>query len=258
MTVPAYSHIVVEIEENHGYGAIVGNAAAPYINHTLIADGQLLTNYHALSHPSEPNYFGMYAGSTFGIQDDGVYHEPDPTLATILQGAGKTFKGVTYGYTDYGHDPWTSFPEGNSVHQTWASSAFATNNFAALPTVSFLVPDDDLNMHNNSVASGDAWLSTHDEAYRQWAAANNSLLVTVWDENTGAAGNRVAAILDGAHVTAGTTDATSYNHYNLLSTLLASSGLAGPRNAATAAPFGGFAPLSPPHPIMDTRGYEHI
>jgi hypothetical protein len=237
MTVPSYSHIVVVVEENHGYNSIIGNASAPYINNTLVSGGELLTNYHAISHPSEPNYFAMYAGSTFGVTNDGNNQEPDPTLYTILHGAGKSFTGYVQGFTDIGHDPWAHFPEGTSVQKPF--TAFPTN-FSTLPTVSFVIPDDNNNMHSGSIATGDTWLKDNMNAYAQWAKANNSLMVVVWDENTGAAGNHVASILYGAHIAAGSTDATHYNHYDLLSTLLAASGLPGPRNAASAAPFGGF------------------
>ena len=74
---PSFAHIVVVVEENHSFSEIVGNPQAPYIN-SLASAGVLLTNYHAVSHPSEPNYFALYAGSTFGVQDDGNYSEPDP------------------------------------------------------------------------------------------------------------------------------------------------------------------------------------
>jgi phosphatidylinositol-3-phosphatase len=65
-------HIVVVVEENHGYSQIIGNPDAAYIN-SLAAVGTLFTNYHAVSHPSEPNYFALFAGSTQGIRDDGTY-----------------------------------------------------------------------------------------------------------------------------------------------------------------------------------------
>ena len=114
--VPKFSHIVVVMEENHSFNEIIGNSGAPYINGTLAAGGALLTNYFALTHPSEPNYFGIYAGSTFGVTDDNAHSEPDPTLATVLQAAGKSFAGyVESGGSDFNHNPWESFPEGFSV-----------------------------------------------------------------------------------------------------------------------------------------------
>jgi phosphatidylinositol-3-phosphatase len=93
MSVPAYSHIVVVIEENHNYDQIIGNTAqAPFINN-LAAGGGVLSNLDALPHPSQPNYYALYAGSPFGTTDDNAHSEPDPTLATILAAAGRTFTG---------------------------------------------------------------------------------------------------------------------------------------------------------------------
>ena len=79
------------------------------------------------------------------------------------------------------------------------------------------------------------------QRYAQWAKSNNSLLIVTWDENDGTSdGNHVATIFYGADVKTGTY-ATAYNHYNLLSTLLAANNLTGPRNAATAAPIDVFS-----------------
>src|SRR5262249_54310727 len=59
MSVPAYDHIVVAVMENHDYNEIIGDTQdAPYINN-LAANGALLTNYTAITHPSEPNYFAF-------------------------------------------------------------------------------------------------------------------------------------------------------------------------------------------------------
>src|SRR5690349_6464302 len=93
MAVPNYDHIVVVVEENHSFNQIIGTPDAPFINGTLVKDGALMTNYSAITHPSEPNYYALYAGSTFGVTDDNNHSEPDPTLATVLQAAGKSFTG---------------------------------------------------------------------------------------------------------------------------------------------------------------------
>jgi hypothetical protein len=238
MTVPGYSHIVVVVEENHGYHQIIGNSNAPYIE-SLVDGGELLTNYHAISHPSEPNYFAMYAGSTFGVTNDNLHHEPDPTLATILQGAGKSFIGyVEEVNSDMNHSPWEYFPEGKTVERSFIT--FPTTDFSSLPTVSFVIPNPYHDMHSASISSGDDWLRDNLNSYARWAKSHNSLLVVTWDENAGAAGNDVATILYGAHIAPGSTNGTHYDHYDLLSTLLAASDLTGPRHAASALPFGGF------------------
>jgi acid phosphatase len=111
---PAYDHIVVVVEENHSFGEIVGNPQAPYIN-SLAAGGALLTNYHAITHPSQPNYLALYSGNTFGVADNNDHNLPDPTLATVLQTAGRSFFGYIEPASPRKHDPWRSFPEGTTT-----------------------------------------------------------------------------------------------------------------------------------------------
>ncbi len=249
--VPAYSHIVVVVMENHNFDEIIGNSQAPYIN-SLASSGALLTNYDAVTHPSQPNYYALYAGSMFGITDDNPHSVSGPDIATILQGAGKTFTGyVEHPNTSPDHNPWESFPEGTSVEADF--STFPTTNYAALPTVSFVIPNTTDDMHNGTIQQGDSWLQANMASYAQWAQANNSLLIVTWDENNDESGatvepsNQVATILVGADVVTG-TNRTAYNHYNTLSTILAASGLAAPANAAGAATINVFA--TPPGPTV--------
>src|SRR5205823_6322297 len=54
-------HIMVIVEENNSYNAIVGNSQLPYIN-SLASQYVLLTNWWGVSHPSEPNYLAMVSG----------------------------------------------------------------------------------------------------------------------------------------------------------------------------------------------------
>ena len=155
-SVPAYSHIVVVVMENQNYSEIAGNTAqAPYIN-SLMAGGANLTNMSSLGHPSQPNYFALYAGSTFGTTDDNQYSEPDPTIDTILQANGLTFQGyvdTTGGGSDFNHDPWVSFPEGYSVQTDFTSfpALFASGNYSSLPSVSFVIPSITNDMHSGTI-----------------------------------------------------------------------------------------------------------
>jgi hypothetical protein len=237
MALPAYDHIVVVVFENHDYSQIIGNPLAPYIN-TLATGGASLDNFRGLTHPSEGNYFALYAGSTFGLTSDDRFAEPDPSIATILQDAGKTFTGwVEHNGSSIDHNPWESFPEGTTVEQDFAT--FPTSNFASLPTVSFISPNVFDDMHDGTIAQGDSWLQANLSNYAQWAVANNSLLIVTWDEGDSSPINQVPTILYGAHVVAGAYN-TAYTHLNLLSTILGSYNLAAPRDAATAPPIAVF------------------
>lgn len=96
-TFPAYDHVFLIINENHDYGQIIGNPAAPIIN-ALAADYGLATQYTGVGDPSEPNYVAMLGGDTFGIASDDPYFFPGQTvdagnLMSQLEGAGKSWRG---------------------------------------------------------------------------------------------------------------------------------------------------------------------
>jgi hypothetical protein len=252
---PAYDHIVVVIEENHSLNGIIGNAQAPYLN-LLAHGGALLTNFHAVAHPSQPNYFALYAGTTFGISDNGIYKLPGPTLATVLQDAGKTFAGYMEPPGLWAVNPWVSFAEGKSVERD-VDTIPQSGNFSALPDVSFVVPDLDDDMHDGSVATADQWLKDNLGGYAQWAATHHSLLVVTWDEDDYSANNLIPTILFGANINPGTYDA-SYTHYDLLSMLAGASALTAPNNGALAAGLGnGIFSVSTSHWIASVDAGVH-
>src|SRR6516164_6253223 len=256
--VPLYDHIVVVIEENKSYSDILA-ANPPYIMGTLYNIGAAMTNSYAVAHPSEPNYFALYAGDTFGITDDNNYSEPDPSLATILAANGLTFTGyvensatntqVSDGSTlaTRKHNPWESFPERTTVEQDF--SAFPTNSagYTQLPKVSFVIPNSNDDMHSGSISQGDTWLQNHLAGYAQWAVTHNSLLIVTWDEDSSSEGggpttppdNQILTLLYGQHVSGSAPSNGRITHYNVLATILAACGVPQsqrPRHAANASP----------------------
>ena len=88
---PAFRHVFVIVLENKEYQSIVGSPAAPYLN-GLIARYASLTNMYAETHPSEPNYFALFSGSTQGATDDGTYSLGGANLADQLVAHGKTWR----------------------------------------------------------------------------------------------------------------------------------------------------------------------
>lgn len=71
--VPHLDHVFVIMMENHGYGQIVGNPNAPFINR-YAASANAATNYFAIAHPSLTNYLEVVGGSNFGVLSD---NDPD-------------------------------------------------------------------------------------------------------------------------------------------------------------------------------------
>lgn len=67
--VPHLDHVFVIMMENHGYGQIVGNPNAPFVN-SYMNSGNVAKNYFAVGHPSSTNYLEIVGGSNFGIRSD--------------------------------------------------------------------------------------------------------------------------------------------------------------------------------------------
>jgi acid phosphatase len=254
--VPRFDRVVVAVFENHGFDQVIGAPAAPYLNE-LAAAGTLLTDAHGVTHPSQPNYLALFAGSTFGVRDDSCPRDLAGTdnLGSQLARAGLTFAGYAEGMPGGGyrgcgggdryarkHNPWVDFTAlPASVNRTFAEFPA---DFASLPTVSFVVSNLCNDMHDCSVAAGDAWARAHLDPYRRWAAGHNSLLIVTWDEDEGSGdgaptGGHVPTLLAGAHVPAGGRYAPTVDHYRLLRTVEAAYGLPGLGTAAAREPITG-------------------
>jgi phosphatidylinositol-3-phosphatase len=243
---PTPAHVVIVVEENRSQAGIIGNRSAPFIN-ALAAGGAMMAQSFAETHPSQPNYLALFAGDTFGLTKNTcpVNGGALPNLGSELLAAGYTFAGFAEDLPATGstvcsagkyarkHVPWANFsniPPANSV----PFSAFPPPaNYSSLPTVSFVIPNNDNNMHDGSVTQGDAWLSRQLSGYANWAKANNSLLILTWDEDDGGSRNQIPTVIYGAHVRPGTYT-EQISHYNVLATLQQMYGLPKTGKAANA------------------------
>jgi phospholipase C len=227
-SVPSPAHLVVVIEENHGYSQIIGSSQAPYIN-TLALEGALFTNSSAIAHPSQPNYLDLFSGSNQGVTDDSCPHTFSvSSLESELNGAGRTFTGYSEGLPAVGstvctsglyarkHVPWTDFSKDLTADNEPFTS-FPTD-YSKLPTVAWVIPNLDDDMHNGTIQEGDSWLQTHLLAYVNWAMTNNSLLIVTFDEDQGTTANHIATIFVGSMVKPGKYG-EKINHYNVLRTI---------------------------------------
>jgi hypothetical protein len=242
---PKPDHIVVVMEENHTYGEIIGSSDAPYIN-SLAKAGANFTDAHGVAHPSEPNYLAIFAGSTFGLaSDDCPQTYSAANLGSELLAANKTFIGYSESLPNTGftgcndnsgeyarkHNPWVDFTNiPASSNQPFTSFP---SDFTQLPTVAFVIPNLQDDMHDGSVAMGDSWLQSNLKAYATWASSHNSLLIIAWDEDDGSAINQTPLIILGAHVHPGNYGET-VTHYDVLRTIEALVGMGYTGQAAQA------------------------
>lgn len=230
--------------ENKPYGAVVGSAGAPYENGLAKACG-LATNYHAVSHPSLPNYIAATSGGTQGISDDSPPSAHPLRVASIysqVEAAGETWReyeesapgkcpAATRGEYAVKHDPAAYYLRVRRVCRR-ADVPFGSVRTdlarGTLPAFAFVTPNLCDDTHDCPVATGDAWLKTwlpRVLASRNYAAGDTVVFVT-WDEGDGSS-NHVPAIVVSPSTAAGTLSSRAFTHYSLLKTTEQLLGLSG-------------------------------
>lgn len=202
--------------------------------------------YHAVSHPSVPNYLALESGSTWGITDDSYHSLPAADLGHELTVAGVPWRAYMEGLGsqgcrdtplpyDAGHNPFLFFGAGcpsNVVPFTRFGPDIAS---PSAPRFLWVTPDICHDEHSCSIATGDAWLKSTVGAIEASAAwTPGAVLFITWDEDDHSAGDNVLTLV----VTPGgkyTVSHARYDHYSLLATvedLLGVPRLANARQAA--------------------------
>lgn len=256
-------HVVWIWMENHSYQQVIGSHSAPYENALASACG-LALNYHAIAHPSLPNYLAATGGSTFGITGDRVPPGRTikaPSIFSELTSSGRQWR--TYvesmpgncrptGVFGFGRNPARFFNASHPLCSRWdvplgtpQSGALATAlRSNTLPAFSMVVPNLCHATHSCPVSSGDAWLSrwvsriVSSPSYRHGGTA----VFLAWDEGKRQIGQRVPLIVVSPTTVPGTTSRVHYTHYSLLRTTAQLLGVVPPGHAASATslrtPFG--------------------
>jgi phospholipase C len=202
------------VMENKSRGEILGNRHAPFINQ-LAEQNAVAYGYHdAYVHPSEANYLWMVAGQNFGVldDDDPKSHPLGATshIADQIEMAGLSWKsyqesmGEPCGLSSHGryaakHDPFVFFSDING----WDGTTFRKSQRCidhvvdysqlgvdlaqnTVPKYVFITPNLDDDMHDGSIADGDAWLAGEIPKILGSAAyQNGGAIFLLWDEGGG-------------------------------------------------------------------------
>jgi acid phosphatase len=236
------------VMENQSQEDILDGDGPAYIR-SLAAQGAVAANYHdTFVHPSEPNYLWMVAGENFRIisdDDPSGANTIDATahLADQVERAGLTWKAYEEGMGDpcglashdlYAakHDPFVYFTDVNG----WDGTEFAPGARCAqhvvdyselaadlasgqVPDYVFITPNLVHDMHDGSIADGDAWLSTEvpkilsSDAFKKGGA-----LFLTWDEGAHGADDPPFVVVS-PNVTPGTVSQTAYDTSSFLLTV---------------------------------------
>jgi Phosphoesterase family len=234
-------HVIWIWMENKPYDAVIGSPSAPFENELASACG-LATNYHAVAHPSLPNYIAATSGSTQGIVDDAppaAHRLEVPSVYSQLRAVGKGWRDYAEGAPSncplessgtyaVKHDPAAYYTgirldcaQWDVPMGTTSGGRFLTDLTGnTLPSFAFVVPDLCNDTHDCPVTTGDDWL-------RAWFTkilaspaylSGRTVVFLTWDEDDGSASNRVPLVVVSPSTRPGTRSATFFDHYSLLKT----------------------------------------
>jgi hypothetical protein len=238
--------LVVIVMENEPYGKILGSREAPYLD-SLSQGGLLFTSYTAVKSGSGPNYLAMTSGLTAKVSppSPNVFQAIDATGGALTwqefdesMGAncgvssGAKVPGTDTPLYTRGHDPAYQYHQNDSCKQNDVPMSPSTFAPANLPDLSYVVPNQCDDMHSlpgrgqpcpayfgsntgtSKINMGDHWLSVVVPQLLQQPGV--TVLIT-WDESGGSTSppEHIVTLEAGPGALAGSTDATSYNHYGL-------------------------------------------
>jgi phosphatidylinositol-3-phosphatase len=248
VALPHPAHVVVIVEENKSFAQIIGNVReAPYLNE-LAARGAVFTRSYGVAHPSQPNYFALFAGRTNSDGDGcaviGIPPDVDNLGAELLRSKRSFvgyaedlprpgFRGCVAGNYVRKHAPWMHFT--NIPDASIQPFTALGGDWNRLPTLAFIIPNILNDMHSASIRRGDTWLRTKVGPLVTWAAHHDTLIVITWDESSSALTNHIPTIFIGPMVAPGRYD-EPITHYRVLRTLEDLYGLPHAGSAAGVAP----------------------
>lgn len=254
--IPQFAHVVLVVEENHGYDQVIGNSAMPFLNQ-LASNNALATQYFADAHPSIPNYFMMATGRIETLNDDFTGTISDDNLVRELLAAGKTWMSYAESLPSTGYVGGNVYPYlrrhnplsymSDVVGTAQAANLAPFSQFSAdlaagrLPNFSFVVPNAEHDAHDcpdgssncaDSVRLGtaDTWLQQNigpllsDAGFQQ-----SGLLIVVFDEgpdiDVQGGGGHVPMVMAGTGVKLGLRSSSRHDHAGLLRLVLQALGV---------------------------------
>jgi hypothetical protein len=188
----------------------------------------LATNFYAEGHPSLPNYIAMTSGSKLGIADDNppADHPLDvPSIFSLLpEGGSRSLEESMPSNcrrTDAGnyavrHNPQAYYTNLGSDCAQYNVPLTDPPDLSARFT--FVTPNLINDMHDGTIADGDAWLSSFVPkvlASAEYSAGHAAVFIT-WDEDDRVSGNHVPTLVIAPSVVPGTQVSVRLDHYSLL------------------------------------------
>ncbi|ORY33211.1 hypothetical protein BCR33DRAFT_520845 [Rhizoclosmatium globosum] len=228
------STVFTIIFENQGRAKVLSD---PYFL-SLKERGYFMSNYHAVSHPSQPNYIALVSGSTNGCRSDFSIDIGANSIVDLLEAKGLTWKAYNEGfpgncftesYSDRyvrKHNPFMSFNNIRNDPKRCANIVSADElkvdeQTGTLPNYILFTPDMDNDGHDTGVPYSSAWLKEFLEPKLANPVYANTLFHITYDEDGyDTLTNNIYSLFLGKGILAkGVVDNTWYTHYSALATV---------------------------------------
>jgi hypothetical protein len=232
-----FERLMVMMFENHGYTQCMTNSYWKQFS----TQGLMLSNYYAITHPSQPNYIAQIGGDTLGCTGDSPIDIPARNLIDIIDEHGLTWKSYQEDYVPLAkgdcqtvskadkyyrkHNPhmsFTSISKNLTRCQHIVPSTQLDSDISAgkLSNFMYFTPNIDNDAHDTDLNFGGKWLQAWLDKYMKNSKfTNGTLLMITFDEDEHLEGNHVFALLLGPYVTPKTSEGGAYTHYSLTRTI---------------------------------------
>ncbi|WP_238342992.1 alkaline phosphatase family protein [Nocardioides cynanchi] len=247
---PAPTKVLVFMVENHSLAEM--QSQMPWTA-ALAARYGYATSYHAMTHPSLPNYLAIAGGSTFGVLDDGNPSSHPLTGPSVFGEAlahGQTARVyaedmpgncVTSPAGEYGvkHNPWAYFVDERAACDRYdvpLTALAADVSAGTLPNAGLVIANMCNIGHDCPLGTADTWLRDHVGPVLAGPDFTSGRLVVVItaDEDDSSAGNTVLTVVASHDLPAHQVVTTPLTHLSLSRLYAEVLGFAPLRGAATA------------------------
>jgi hypothetical protein len=228
---PRFKRVVHFVFENADYEDALKQ---PYFRR-LADSGVLFTDSRAVTHPSQPNYIAMIAGSTLGVLLDGRVDLNERHLGDLLREKGLSWKAYAEGYPgncflgmrsgDYvrKHVPFLSFLSVSRNPTECAKVVNALEFFSdlakgQLPAYSMFVPDLRNDGHDTGPEHSARWFEAQfGRVLSDPAFLGETLVIVTYDESESyLSKNQIYTVILGANTAPGMRVSSRIDHYSIL------------------------------------------
>ena len=231
--------IVLVMLENKYAASALDQKHLPFL-WRLAHEGAYLSNYHAVAHPSQPNYIALVSGSIDGVRKDSTTRLYRAHLGQRLDSWQSYAEGYPSGSCDprakigryvRRHEPFLSFADVQDDKKLCHKHISGFEDFVPdalahrLPQFSLVIPDLDHDAHSGPLVASDAWLRKNFSALLDDPGFRRDVILIVTFDEDGEpwpyqrhGENRVYAALWGDRVVPGEIR-ERHDHYDLLRTI---------------------------------------